>query len=82
MVKINLPINQHSEEFKDWLTNTMKLSDRARNDCFSRCRRIEKDLKINLRDYFKNEQSYKELLIKVKKYSEEKSSSTSSLYVL
>ena len=82
MIKMNLPINQYSDDFKEWLSKNMNLSDRARNDCFSRCRRVERDLKINIRDYLTNKQSYRELLIKVKKYSEENSNSKSSQHIL
>lgn len=82
MVNINVPINIYSVDFKVWLKDELNLSDRARNDCFSRCRRVERDLRINLRDYFLDDNSYGDLMVKVDNYCKHKDRSKKSEYAL
>lgn len=64
-------INWDRESFRNYLIKNKKLSARVASDNVSRCNRVERDLDLDLMKFIKTVDSYKELLIKIERYSEE-----------
>ena len=82
MINSFSPINQDSSSFKLWLKKNFNLSERASSNYVSRCRRVERELNISLKDYLHNKNSYMELMETIKKHSKEKTKTSSSQYAL
>ena len=76
------PIDQSSNDFKAWLTSEKGYSPRAKSDCLARCRRIERELDINLSDFFQSAESFSLLMSNIKEYAKNVSESPSSQYAL
>ena len=65
MVKIT-GFEKDINEFSEWLTASARISKKAAKDCISRCRRVQKELKIDLADAVSNEVAYQLLIKEVK----------------
>ena len=78
----NLPIDQRSNDFKAWLTSKKGYSSRAKSDCLARCRRIERELDIDLSDFFQSAESFSLLMANIKQYAKDVSENSSSQYTL
>lgn len=50
-------------DFRDWLENGQRMTQRPINDCLSRCRRVERKLKINLDEEFKKDEGHGIMLL-------------------
>lgn len=50
-------------EFRTWLEHGQRMTQRPINDCLSRCRRVERRLKINLDEEFKKDEGHGIMLL-------------------
>lgn len=68
------------KKFRKWLITSAGVSSKSASDCISRCRRVEKELRIDLKDSVSSVDRYKLLMKKVKGYTESRSDSYRSKY--
>lgn len=57
------------EGFRKWLVSSARISKTSAKDCISRCRRVEKELKIELFEAVSDVTEYVQLIKKVKRIS-------------
>ncbi len=52
-------------EFRDWLHTNKNLSKRVQGDYSSRCKRVQKDLNVNLCEYIDGDEKFLNLVSKI-----------------
>ena len=68
------------EKFREWLQTSAGLTSKSTSDCVSRCRRVEKELRIDLKNDVSNLNRFMELIKRIKEFTESQSDSYRSKY--